>query len=189
MAVVAKATDMLHAASARLVAEEFDDDFVAQGGRVDIARSNGQQGDGGLIWDKGEPEFLRSLHQQILRIFALEAAVEDSAKSTDAAALSSAIMLPECRGGGGERRKSVKWLPESELSHVQFFEPVESITDLELELLEKVKDPPHGIQEFLLTETDLVVQGSEELRHALVLRQANRTVRLQNQHRLSVQNA
>ena len=100
--------------------------------------------------------------------------------------------MPECReggGGGGERRKSVKWLPESELTHVQFFEPVESITDEELALLEKVKDLPHSIQEFLLTETDLVVQGSEQLRLALVPRQANRFMRLQNQFRLSVQSA
>jgi hypothetical protein len=193
MAVVAKAaTDTLYAASPRPIAEEFNDVFEAQCGRMDVARSSGQQGEGGLIWDKGEPEFLRSLHQQILRVFALEAAAEDSAKSADAATLSSTVLLPECReggGGGGERRKSVKWLPESELTHVQFFEPVESITDEELALLEKVKDLPHSIQEFLLTETDLVVQGSEELRLALVPRQANRTMRLQNQFRLSVQNA
>jgi hypothetical protein len=118
----------------------------------------------------------------------LEAAVEDSAKSADAATLSSAVLLPECRERG-ERRKSVKWLPESELTLVQFFEPVESITDEELALLEKVKDLPHSIQEFLLTETDLVVQGSEQLRLALVPRQANRIMRLQNQFRLSVQSA
>ena len=187
MAVVAKAaTDALYAASPRPIAEEFNDVFEAQCGRMDVARSSGQQGEGGLIWDKGEPEFLRSLHQQILRV--LEAAVEDSAKSAEAATLSSAVLLPECRDGGGEK-KSVKWLPESELTHVQFFEPVESITDEELALLEKVKDLPHSIQEFLLTKTDLVVQGSEELRLALVPRQANRTMRLLNQFRLSVQNA
>jgi hypothetical protein len=191
MAVVAKAaTDTLYAASPRPIAEvqEFNDVFEAQCGRMDVARSIGQQGEGGLIWDKGEPEFLRSLHQQILRVF------EDSAKSADSATLSSTVLLPECReggggGGGGERRKSVKWLPESALTLVQFFEPVESITDEELALLEKVKDLPHSIQEFLLTKTDLVVQGSKELRLALVPRQANRTMRLQNQFRLSVQNA
>lgn len=186
--MVAKAaTDTLYAASPRPISEEFNDVFEAQCGRIDVARSIGQQGEVGLIWDTGEPEFLRSLHQHILRVFA----AEDSDTNADSATLSSTVLLPECRGGGGEggeRRKSVKWLPDSVLTHVQFFEPVESITDEELALLEKVKDLPHSIQEFLLTKTDLVVQGSEELRLALVPRQANRTMGLQNQFRLSVQN-
>ncbi len=180
MVVVAKAaTDLLHDASPRPDTWEFNDVFERQCGSVDSTKSNRQQGAGALIRDKGEPESLIFLQHHTLRSFALEAVVEDSAsRSAHDATLSADMLSAERTGGGSEERKSVKWLPESELTRVQHFERVESITDEEIALLEKVKGLPHGIREFLLTKTDLVVQGSEGFRLALVPRQADCTLRL-----------
>ncbi len=90
-------------------------------------------------------------------------------------------------GGGaiGERKVkklAVKWLSDIALVKIQFFEPVESITDEETVLLEKIKQLPLGIQEFLLTQTNLVVCGSEKLRLALCPHQSSPSDRCDSLH-------
>ncbi len=180
MADVPKAaSDTLHAASPTAEAETYDDILKAHSGCMDVASSACLQAAAGLIWDKGDSEFLRSLHRQILLVIALEAAAKDCAGGAGAAP----------RTEGAERKKSVKWQSESKLVLVKFFEPVLSITDEEVALLEKVKDLPLSIQEFLLTETNLVVQGSKEHRDALVPRQSNCALRLPAQFRFCAESA
>jgi hypothetical protein len=104
---------------------------------------------------------------QVLPALALEASAKDAAGSAAATLQMSATVQLTDWVGGKKGVAVVKWPSDSELADVQFFEPVQIITDDELELLEKMKRLPHYIQEFLLTKTDFVVRGSQKLKHSL----------------------
>ena len=139
--VVNAATDALHIMSGSVDAETLDDALEGKVGHNDKAI-------------------------QVLPALALEATAKDAPGSAAALQLSATVQLTDWVGGK-KGVAVVKWPSDSKLADVHFFEPVHIITDDELELLEKMKRLPHYIQEFLLTKTDLVVRGSQKLKHSL----------------------
>jgi hypothetical protein len=152
--------------------------------RPDEALDNVRTSQGGLM-----DGLIDELMEVTMDVTAEETAV--SAAHVGAGCSPAPLAVHLCSRGGegggarGERkvkRLAVKWPSDIALVKIQFFEPVESITDEETVLLEKMKQLPPGIQEFLLTQTNLVVCGSEKLRLALCPHQSSPSDRCNSLH-------
>jgi hypothetical protein len=158
--------------------------------RPDEALVNVRTSQEGLVVD----ELIDELMEVTMDVTADETAVSAAHGRTGCSPAPLDVHLLCCKegeGGGarGDRKVqklAVKWPSDSALVKVQFFEPVESITDEERDLLEKMKQLPPGIQEFLLTQTNLVVCGSEKLRLALCPHQSSPSDRCNSLHSSTV---